>query len=92
MEPSSARRVSVLHCGILGGVIYMTSADWQRHSEHCREVAATIDDPTARRILLEAAEDYAAMATRESDVAKLKIPAYQAAGAFEAGATRQIAH
>jgi hypothetical protein len=70
----------------------MTPEGWQEHAERCREVAKTIEDPTARRILLEAADGYATMSTRERAVTALNIPAYQAAGALVAGATRQINH
>jgi len=70
----------------------MTPEDWQRHAEQCREVAKTIEDATARRILLEAAEDYAAMATKERALAELNIPAYQAAGSLAASTARQISH
>lgn len=55
----------------------MTPVDWREHAEHCREVALTIEDHIARRVLLEAANDYSAMALREK--ATSKIPAYQAA-------------
>lgn len=58
----------------------MTATEWRKHAAQCREVALTIRDATARRILLEAAEDYSAMATREAAVTAL-IPAYQAAAA-----------
>jgi hypothetical protein len=37
-----------------------------------------MNDRTARRILLEAADDYASMALREAAIAELGIPAYQA--------------
>ena len=59
----------------------MTPAEWHEHAARCREVARTMEDATARRVLLEAAEDYAAMATREAVVTKLQIPTYQAADA-----------
>jgi hypothetical protein len=61
----------------------MTATDWRKHAAQCREVALTIQDAIARRILLEAAEDYSAMATREAAVTAL-IPAYQAAAAAAA--------
>jgi hypothetical protein len=62
----------------------MTPAEWHQHAAQCREVAKTIEDATARRVLLEAAEDYAAMAAREAVITKLEIPTYQAADANKA--------
>ena len=59
----------------------MTTTEWARHAANCREVALTIHDQTARRILLEAADDYSAMAGREAAIDRLGIPAYQAAAA-----------
>ena len=59
----------------------MTTTEWARHAANCREVALTIQDQTARRILLEAADDYSAMAEREAAIDRLEIPAYQAAAA-----------
>ena len=32
----------------------MTPKEWQEHAARCREVAATLDDAVARRVLLEA--------------------------------------
>lgn len=63
----------------------MTTTEWARHAANCREVALTLQDQTARRILLEAAEDYSAMATREAAIDRLEIPAYQAAAASRPG-------
>jgi hypothetical protein len=57
----------------------MRAMDWREHATKCREVASTIEDHTARRILMEAAEEYCAMALRESSVACLDIPTYQTA-------------
>ena len=59
----------------------MTTTEWARHAANCREVALTIQDQTARRILLEAADDYSEMAAREAAIDRLEIPAYQAAAA-----------
>lgn len=59
----------------------MTTTEWARHAANCREVALTIQDRTARRILLEAADDYSEMAVREAAIDRLEIPAYQAAAA-----------
>ena len=70
----------------------MTPADWHQHAAQCREVAKTIEDATARRVLLEAAEDYAAMATREAVVTKLQIPAYQAADATNAARVAKVSY
>jgi hypothetical protein len=64
----------------------MTTTEWARHAANCREVALTIEDQTARRILLEAADDYSAMAMREAAIDRLEIPAYQAAAASRPGA------
>lgn len=75
-----------------GGRGAMTPIEWQQHADQCREVAKTIEDATARRILMEAADDYAAMATRERAVTELKIPAYRAACALDAGGAHQINH
>ncbi len=44
----------------------MTPKEWQEHAARCREVATTLDDAVARRVLLEAADDYAALARREA--------------------------
>jgi len=63
----------------------MTPAEWDQHAVKCREVAQTIEDKTARQILLEAAEDYSAMALRESVIAVLDISAYQVAPASKQG-------
>ncbi len=68
----------------------MTPAEWHQHAAQCREVAKTIEDATARRVLLEAAEDYAAMAMREASITNLKIPAYQAADAIEAARVAKV--
>ena len=38
--------------------IAVTTTEWARHAANCREVALTIQDQTARRILSEAADDY----------------------------------
>lgn len=70
----------------------MTPIEWQRHADQCREVAQTIEDATARRILMEAADDYAAMATRERAVTELKIPAYQVASSIDAARAQRISH
>lgn len=59
----------------------MTAGEWLDHAAKCRLVAQTIEDKTARRVLLEAADDYTAMALREERISKLDIPAYQAAAA-----------
>lgn len=40
----------------------MTPAQWRQHGLACRTVAAGLEDETARRVLLEAAEDYLAIA------------------------------
>jgi hypothetical protein len=61
--------------------VAMTTTEWARHAANCREVALTIQDQTARRILLEAADDYSAMAMREAAIDRLHISAYQAAEA-----------
>ena len=45
----------------------MTPSEWQEHAARCREVAATMDDAVARRVLLEAADDYQALAGRKPD-------------------------
>lgn len=42
----------------------MTPREWLEHAARCREVAATMDDAAARRVLLEAADDYQALAGR----------------------------
>ena len=65
----------------------MTTTEWLDHAAKCRLVAQTIEDQTARRVLLEAAEDYAAMARREEALTKLDIPAYQAAAASKSTAS-----
>lgn len=65
----------------------MTTAEWLDHAAKCRLVAQTIEDQTARHVLLEAAEDYEAIARREEAVTKLDIPAYQAAAATKAAST-----
>ena len=75
-----------------GGPGAMTPIEWQRHADQCREVAKTIEDATARRILMEAADDYAAMATRERAVTELKIPMYQVASAIDAAGAQRISH
>ena len=59
----------------------MTTTEWATHAANCREVALTIQDQTARRILLEAADDYSAMAAQEAAIDRLEIPAHQAAAA-----------
>lgn len=59
----------------------MTTLEWLDHAAKCRVLAQTIEDQTARRVLLEAADDYVAMATREAVIAKLDIPAYWASAA-----------
>lgn len=56
----------------------MTPMEWQEHAAKCREVAETIEDAVARRVLLEAADDYQAMARRESQIRNLRIPAFAA--------------
>ncbi len=55
----------------------MTPKEWQEHAARCREVAATLDDAVARRVLLEAAEDYAALARREAANRNLEMPLHQ---------------
>ena len=70
----------------------MTPAEWHQHAAQCREVAKTMEDATARRVLLEAAEDYAAMATREAVVTKLQMPAYQTAEANKAARVAHVSH
>lgn len=47
----------------------MTPLQWQQHAHQCREVAARINDDVGRQILLEAAEDYLAIAERERRLA-----------------------
>lgn len=59
----------------------MTADEWQAHACQCRQVAATIEDVVARQILLEAADDYMALASRETMLEAFQIPAYQAAAA-----------
>jgi hypothetical protein len=55
----------------------VTPTEWQEHAAKCREVAAAIEDDVARRVLLEAADDYLLMAEREETVRRISIPAYQ---------------
>jgi hypothetical protein len=43
----------------------MTASEWRDHAAKCRSVAETIEEAAARRILLEAADDYLATAERE---------------------------
>ncbi len=45
----------------------MTRREWQEHAARCREIAATMDDAVARRVLLEAADDYQTLAGRIPD-------------------------
>jgi hypothetical protein len=78
---------TVLHCGRNKERVAMTTTEWARHAANCREVALTIRDCTARRILLEAAEDYSAMAAREAAIDRLEILAYQAAAASRSSNT-----
>ena len=63
------------------GASRMLASEWLDHAAECRLVAQTIEDLTARRVLLEAAEDYEAMARRGSAVSVRKVPAFQAAAA-----------
>ncbi len=46
----------------------MTPREAQEHAARCREVAATMDDAVARRVLLEAADDYQALAGQDQYV------------------------
>jgi hypothetical protein len=66
----------------------VTPMEWQEHAAKCREIAASLDDETARSVLLEAAEDYAAMAEREQRVRQLNIPAYRPSPSRKLGGYR----
>ena len=58
----------------------MTPREAQEHAARCREVAATMDDAIARRVLLEAADDYEVLAGRDAG-------AWNCATSFRSAAT-----
>jgi hypothetical protein len=63
----------------------MTPSEWRDHAAKCRSVAETLEEAAARRILLEAAEDYLATAERESALERLMSSSFQnSAGASNA--------
>jgi hypothetical protein len=55
----------------------MTPSEWLDHANQCRKLAETMEDEAARRVLLEAAEDYIKAAANEITARSLTIPAYQ---------------
>lgn len=55
----------------------MTPSEWQTHAAQCRKLAETMEDEAARRVLLEAAEDYMRTARREAATRALPVFAYQ---------------
>ncbi len=66
----------------------MTPSEWQDHAAQCRKLAETMEDEAARRVLLEAAEDYA-RAAKDGAVSRApSIPAYQIVSANLRGSGR----
>jgi len=55
----------------------MTPSEWLDHAAKCRTLAETMEDEAARRVLLEAADDYLKTARREAAARVLLIPTYQ---------------